>query len=146
MPDESTQSAVMEATPEKIMAVIADFDSYPHWAKEISSAEVLDTGEDGKPAQVRLTIDSGPVRDEYTLDYDWASDGLSVRWHLVKGQMQKSQHGSYVLRPVPSGTEVTYTLSVQLSVPMIRLLRRKAERVIMDTALGELKQRVEQEA
>jgi hypothetical protein len=69
-----------------------------------------------------------------------------VRWHLVKGQMQKSQHGSYVLRPVPSGTEVTYTLSVQLSVPMIRLLRRKAERVIMDTALGELKQRVEQEA
>jgi hypothetical protein len=45
---------------------------------------------------------------------------------------------------VPGGTEVTYTLSVQLSVPMIRLLRRKAEKVIMDTALGELERRVQQ--
>jgi ribosome-associated toxin RatA of RatAB toxin-antitoxin module len=144
MADESTQSVVMEATPERILSVIADFGSYPQWAQEITSAEVLESGADGMPAQVHLTVDAGPVRDEYTLAYDWAGDGLSVRWHLVKGQMQKAQNGSYVLRPIPGGTEVTYTLSVQLSVPMIRLLRRKAEKVIMSTALGELKQRVEQ--
>jgi hypothetical protein len=38
---------------------------------------------------------------------------------------------------------VTYTLSVQLAVPMIGLFRRKAEKMIMDIALKELKRRVE---
>jgi hypothetical protein len=44
---------------------------------------------------------------------------------------------------VGSGTEVTYTLSVELSIPMIGMLRRKAEKIIIDTALKELKRRVE---
>ena len=75
--------------------------------------------------------------------------------------MQKAQHGSYLLRPTAgrtgesgtagrtgeSGTadltEVTYSLSVDLTIPLIGPLRRKAERTIMDTALKELRKRVE---
>jgi len=48
-----------------------------------------------------------------------------------------------VLKSTPKGTEVTYTLAVDLTVPMIGVLRRKAERVILDTALKELRKRVE---
>jgi hypothetical protein len=66
-----------------------------------------------------------------------------VDWHLVRGQMQKSQQGSYVLRPSGASTEVTYHLAVDLSMPMLGMLKRKAEKVIMDTALKELKKRVE---
>jgi hypothetical protein len=40
-------------------------------------------------------------------------------------------------------TEVTYQLFVDVSIPMIGLLRRKAEKVVIDTALKGLKQRVE---
>jgi hypothetical protein len=36
-----------------------------------------------------------------------------------------------------------YTLSVDLGIPLLGSLRRKAERVVMDTALKELKRRVE---
>ena len=57
--------------------------------------------------------------------------------------MQKAQHGSYTLDPSSEGTEVTYSLSVDLSIPMLGMLKRKAERVVMDTALKELKKRVE---
>ena len=57
--------------------------------------------------------------------------------------MQKMQHGSYVLRPDGAATEVTYSLTVDLAIPMLGMLKRKAERVIMDTALKELKRRVE---
>ncbi len=66
-----------------------------------------------------------------------------MSWTLVKGQMQRAQDGSYALAPVPSGTTVTYALSVDLSIPMIGMLRRKAEKVIIDTALKGLKRRVE---
>jgi ribosome-associated toxin RatA of RatAB toxin-antitoxin module len=143
MADESTQSIVVDAPPAPIMEVIADFAAYPEWAKAVKKTEVLETGPDGKAKQVRFTLDAGPFKDVYTLSYDWASDGLSVNWTLVKGQMQRAQNGTYLLTPEGDATRVTYTLSVQLVVPMIGLFRRKAEKVIMDTALKELKRRVE---
>ncbi|MGH3518174.1 MAG: SRPBCC family protein [Haloechinothrix sp.] len=145
MPDESTQSIVVDAPPDRIMAVIADLEAYPEWAKAVRATEVLARDASDRAQQVRFTLDAGPVKDVYTLAYDWAPDGLSVEWHLVRGQMQRSQHGRYLLTPLDDGsrTEVTYTLSVELALPMIGLLRRKAERMIMDTALKELKRRVE---
>ncbi|WP_431919674.1 SRPBCC family protein [Amycolatopsis tucumanensis] len=143
MADQSTQSIEVDAPPEKVMAVIADFASYPEWAKQVRETEVLATDEAGRPKQVKLTLDAGPIKDVYTLEYDWAADGRSVSWHLVRGQMQKAQDGRYELEAVGNRTRVTYTLSVELVLPMIGLLRRKAEKMVMDTALKELKRRVE---
>lgn len=147
MAEQSTQSIVVNAPPEEIMAVIADFPAYPEWANAVKEAEVLSeqtVGGRTRARQVRLTLDANPVKDVYTLEYEWSPDGLMVSWHLVKGQMQKAQEGSYRLEPHGEQTTVTYTLAVQLAIPMIGLLRRKAEKVIMDIALKELKSRVEQ--
>ncbi|RBM16378.1 cyclase [Prauserella sp. PE36] len=143
MAEQSTQSIEVDAAPAEIMAVIADLPAYPEWAKAVRETEVLATDDEGRAKQVRFTLDSGPVKDVYTLEYDWAADGLSVSWHLVKGQMQKAQNGRYLLEPHGERTKVTYTLSVELVLPMIGLLRRKAEKMIMDTALKELKRRAE---
>lgn len=142
MPDQSTQSIVIDAAPAEIMAVIADFPAYPEWAGSVRSCEVLETGPDGRGLRVRFRIDAGAVKDDYVLAYDWAA-GDQVHWHLVEGQMQKSQVGSYLLRAADGSTEVTYTLAVDLNIPMLGLFKRKAEKVIMDTALRELKKRVE---
>ncbi|HEX3786780.1 MAG TPA: SRPBCC family protein [Pseudonocardiaceae bacterium] len=143
MADESTQSIVIDAAPERIVAVIADFGAYPEWTNAVKETEVIAQDEQGRATQVRFTLDAGPIKDVYTLAYQWAEDGLLVSWNLVKGQMQKSQQGSYTLAPKGKVTEVTYTLAVQLAIPLLGLLRRKAEKVIMDTALKELKRRVE---
>lgn len=144
MAEQSTQSIEVDAPPAEIMAVIADLPAYPEWAKAVRDTEILETDEEGRAKQVRFTLDSGPVKDVYVLEYDWADDGLSVSWRLVKGQMQKSQQGRYLLEPLgPDRTKVTYTLAVELMLPMIGMLRRKAEKMIMDTALKELKRRVE---
>jgi len=104
--------------------------------------QVLATGADGRAERVRFAIDAGVFKDTYELAYVWSGD-RKVEWDLVSGQMQKAQHGSYTLDPSSEGTEVTYSLSVDLSIPMLGMLKRKAERVIMDTALKELKKRVE---
>lgn len=142
----------MAARPETIMDTIADFGAYPEWAGSIKSAEVLETGPRGRASRVRFVLDAGLIKDTYELGYQWAPDGLSVTWDLVSGQLQKSQHGSYLLRPLAgrtgessagAETEVTYSLAVDLTIPLIGPLRRKAERTIMDTALKELRKRVE---
>jgi ribosome-associated toxin RatA of RatAB toxin-antitoxin module len=142
MADQSTQSIVIAAPPAKIMDVIADFPAYPEWAASVKTCEVIEEGPDGRARQVRFVIDAGVVRDEYVLVYDWRGSN-EVRWQLVQGQMQKSQHGSYLLEPLGADTRVTYKLEVDLSIPMLGMFKRKAEKVIMDTALKELKKRVE---
>lgn len=143
MAEPSTQSVVIDAGADAVLGVIADFPAYPQWAGSVTSVQVLSTGPDGRPEQVRLVVDAGVVKDEYVLAYSWAPDGLAVSWDLVSGQVQKSQRGSYVLAPEGGSTRVTYTLAVDLAIPMIGMFKRKAEKVIMDTALKELKRRVE---
>ena len=143
MPDESTQSITIDAEPGPIMAVIADFANYPAWAGSVKRAEVIETGADGRARRVVFSLDAGIVRDQYELSYVWIGDER-VEWDLTAGQMMRAQHGSYTLRPEgPGRTHVTYSLSVDLVIPMLGLLKRKAERVVMDTALKELKKRVE---
>jgi hypothetical protein len=142
MADQSTQSILIDAPPAAIMAVIGDFAAYPLWAGSVKATEVLSTGADGRPAQVKFMLDAGPIKDEYVLDYTWSGDER-VDWNLVRANMQKSQQGSYVLVPRGGSTEVTYHLAVDLVIPMLGMLKRKAEKVIMDTALKELKKRVE---
>jgi hypothetical protein len=83
------------------------------------------------------------LKDEYVLEYDWSATGVS--WHLVgTSTVQKSQVGSYAVAPRAGGTEVTYSLSVDIAMPMLGMFKRKAEKMIMDSALKELKKRVEQ--
>jgi hypothetical protein len=66
-----------------------------------------------------------------------------VRWSLVSSTLLKALDGAYRLTPNGTGTDVTYELSVDLLVPMIGLLKRKAERRLTETALKDLKKRVE---
>ena len=97
MADATTSSITIAAPPERVMAVIADFPAYPEWAEQVKSVEVLGSDGAGRAEQVRFTMDAGPIKDSYTLDYTWAADGRSVSWTLVKGQIQKAQNGSYAL-------------------------------------------------
>jgi uncharacterized membrane protein len=143
MADQASSSIVIDADKAAVMAVIADFESYPEWASMIRSVTVDERGPDGRGTAVSFNLDAGVLKDEYTLAYDWQGDER-VAWHLVKGKALKSQEGAYVLADGGSGkTEVTYYLSVDLAIPMLGMFKRKAEKVIMDTALKGLKKRVE---
>ena len=143
MADATSSSITIGADPDAVMAVIADFAAYPVWADQVKTVEVLATDAAGRPERVRFQMDAGPIKDNYTLDYSWSADGRSVSWTLVKGQIQKAQNGSYALVGGQGRTVVTYSLAVDLNIPMIGMLRRKAEKVIIDTALKGLKRRVE---
>jgi ribosome-associated toxin RatA of RatAB toxin-antitoxin module len=146
MADATTQSIDIAASARTVMAVIRELPAYPEWAQAVKSVEVLETDAKDRPKRARFRVEQAVIKDEYELAYDWAPDDLSVTWHLVSSQILKAQDGSYLLQPHGERTTVTYTLSVELSIPMIGLLKRKAEKVIMDTALKELKRRAEEQS
>ncbi len=142
MADRTTSSIFIAATGPDVLAVIADFAAYPQWASAVRSAEVISRGADGRPRVVRFSLDAGMIKDSYGLSYEWGDSG--VRWDLAEpGSVISAMTGGYALADGSGGTEVTYDLSVDLRVPLLGMLKRKAEKVIIDTALKGLKARVE---
>lgn len=142
MADRTTSSIVIGMPRKEIMAVIADFAAYPEWATGVRSAEVLSSA-DGRPATVRFTLDAGVIKDSYVLGYDWDGD-TRVHWNLAEpGSVISEMSGGYELADRGDGTEVTYELAVSIRVPMPGILKRRAEKTIVDTALKGLKSRAE---
>ena len=142
---ESTESSiVIGAAPAAVMAIIADIAAYPQWSDGIVSVEVLSVyEEDDRPADARFQVESGLIKDTYELEYEWNGDA-SVAWSLTRGELLKAMDGSYALQDNGDGTTtVNYRLSVDVKIPMIGAMKRKAEKVIIDTALKGLKKRVE---
>jgi carbon monoxide dehydrogenase subunit G len=144
MADQTTSSITIEADRAAVMAVIADFPAYPEWTGAVKQVEVLDTYPDGRAERVHFVLDAGAVKDSYALAYEW-DDDAEVRWTLAEqGKMLTAMDGAYTLGDNGDGTtEVTYRLAVDVKIPMIGMFKRKAEKVIIDTALKELKKRVE---
>ncbi|MFE5515431.1 SRPBCC family protein [Streptomyces sp. NPDC056529] len=144
MAEHTSSSITVEAAPADVMGVIADFARYPEWTGEVKEAEVLERDAAGRAAKVRLLLDAGAIKDDHTLAYTWTGAD-EVGWTLVKSQMLRSLDGSYRLTPLDGGkrTEVTYQLTVDVKIPMLGMIKRKAEKVIIDRALAGLKKRVE---
>lgn len=145
MADKTAQTIYIDADPATVMDVIADIGSYPDWVKEYRETEVLETDADGYPKTARLVLDAAVLKDTMVLAYEWPADRNSVTWTLVSSSLLKSLAGAYRLAPKGSGTDVTYELAVDLMIPMIGLLKRKAERRLTETALKDLKKRAEAE-
>jgi hypothetical protein len=147
MADKTSSSMTIDVRRPVIMAVIADFAAYPQWASGVRSAEVVLSGPDGRPAHVRFTLEAGIIKDKYLLGYTWRDDD-EVRWELVeRGSMISEMSGAYLLQDEPSGgTNVTYELAVGLAVPMIGMMKRRAEKTIIDTALKGLRSRAKKVA
>lgn len=146
MADRTESSIVIAADPADVLDVIADFEAYPEWAREMKEVVVLAADEDGWADRVHFSLDAGVIQDSYTLEYeyDFEEDATGVlSWSLVDGTLLRQMDGSYTLGGGNGATTVTYRLAVALHVPMIGLLKRRAEQTIVDTALKELKRRVE---
>jgi hypothetical protein len=145
MADRTSSSITMSAPRETVMGVIADFAAYPDWATGVRSAEVVEHGTDSRPHRVRFVLNAGPIKDSYVLAYDWDGDS-AVRWRLAEpGTMVSEMTGAYVLTDEGQGmgTKVSYELAVGTRVPMLGLVKRRAEKTIIDTALKGLKSRAE---
>jgi ribosome-associated toxin RatA of RatAB toxin-antitoxin module len=144
MAERTEASITIEATPADVMGVIADFEAYPQWTGAVKKAEVRSASSNGRAKEVWFSLDAGAIKDEYTLAYTWKG-AKEVRWSLVEAeQIVKSMDGAYLLEDNGDDTTtVTYQLAVDVKIPMLGMIKRKAEKVIIDTALKELKKRVE---
>ena len=142
MPEQTHSSIVVAADPAAIMAVIADVEAYPEWISGLESVTAHAVDEAGRPLEATFDGNLGLVKDSYTVAYDWAD--TEVSWWLTQGEALRDLHGTYTCTDVGDGqTNVEYRLEVELAIPIVSMLRRRGEKVIVDSALKGLKRRVE---
>ena len=147
MADQATERMLVLATPERCFEVASEVERYPDWAADIKDVVVDDRDDKGRPISVTFRAAAFGRSTSYTLSYDYSDAPRSLAWRQVSGDVTSVLDGSYAFSPAPNGgTEVAYTLSVELRVPIPGFIKHRAQSRIMHTALQELKDRVETSA
>jgi carbon monoxide dehydrogenase subunit G len=132
----------IEGTPQEIIEVIADFESYPEWVDGIRSAEIRERDGRGRGKTVAYEFAAMGFTASYTLAYEYGED--RVTWTTVEASgALRDLSGEYELEPLDGDTRVTYRLEVDLAVSLPGFLKRRADRTAIRTALEGLKWRVE---
>jgi ribosome-associated toxin RatA of RatAB toxin-antitoxin module len=145
MAEHAEGSVEVAATPQAVMAVVADFDAYPEWVGNLEQVEVLARDRRGRGTRVAFRLRTPVLSAAYTLAYRYAPRQGGLSWEYVEGTLEDLS-GSYTLEPTADGgTLVTYRLQVELGMPLPGLVKRQAARQIVRSALGDLKRRVESE-
>jgi len=140
--DQASETLVVTAPIDHVFATIADVEQYPQWAN-VSTVDVIERDGEGRPSDVKFSADFSGRTSTYTLRYDWSKAPEVVSWSQSSGDLTSRVDGSYELAAKGDGTEVRYSLSVDLKVPLPSFIKRRAESRIIGTALRGLQTRVE---
>lgn len=144
MTEEATERATINAPADHCFAIALDFEHYPEWASDIKSVEVLSRDDQGRGLKVGYRAAAMGQSIRYTLAYDYRDAPRTLAWVQTDGDLTRKLDGSYVFEPNASGgTDMTYHLTVELKVPIVGFIKRRAESRILGTALRELKTRAE---
>jgi ribosome-associated toxin RatA of RatAB toxin-antitoxin module len=144
MADQASQRVTVAASPDKCFAVATDFEQYPSWVTDVKEAKVLSRDEQGRGVEVEFRTSALGRSTHYTLHYDYSQAPRVMSWNMVSGDIMRAIDGAYTFDAAAGGTDITYTLSIELVVPLPGFVKRRAEVRIVNS-VKELKARIEAE-
>lgn len=143
MSNPTTSSISITATADEVRAVLFDIANYPTWSTSFKSATVIESDAQGRPTQVKLSVDAGALKDKPTLNYDWSRYPDRVDFSLEDADLLTEMSGAYIIKDNGDETEVTFEMTVALSMPVPDMMRTKAEKSTIELALKQLKEKLE---
>ena len=139
----SRSTIVIEAPMSQVSEALFDLEKYPDWSDSITKVKVTERDEGGRVTGATLTIAAGAVKDEVSLAYNWDGAPGRLEFELEDANMLTKMDGAYILKDLGDETEVTYELSVGVSMPIPQLMITKQEKTTIDQALAQLKEHCE---
>jgi uncharacterized membrane protein len=143
MSDMSRSTIVIEAPMSQVSEALFDLEKYPDWSDSITKVKVTERDEGGRVTGATLTISAGALKDEVSLSYNWDGAPGRLEFELEDANMLTKMDGAYILKDLGDETEVTYELSVGVSMPIPQLMVTKQEKTTIDQALAQLKEHCE---
>ena len=143
MSEKSSSTIVIDAPLTDVQAALFDIATYPEWLTSIKKAEVLESDDQGRAVKAKLSIDAGMMKDRVTLDYDWSAAPASLSFTMDEADLLTQMDGTYFIKALDEdSTQVTYELTVAVSLPVPAMMITKAQQQTIDAALKELAARV----
>ena len=139
----SKSTVVIQASISQVSEVLLDLEKYPEWSDSISKVKVTERDEMGRATGVTMSISAGAVKDEVSLTYNWDGAPQRVEFELEDANMLTKMDGSYTIKDLGDETEVTYELSVGVSMPIPQAMITKQEKLTIDQTLSQLKEHCE---
>jgi len=143
MSNPTTSTVSISATADDVREVLFDIANYPTWSTSFKSVTVLASDGEGRATQVKMSVDAGALKDKPTLNYDWSAYPDRLEFSLEDADLLTEMSGSYSVKDNGDETEVTFELTVALSMPVPEMMRTKAEKSTIDLALKQLKEKLE---
>ena len=142
MIDQATETEHVAANTVRCFDIAVDFERYPEWARDVKEANVLERDATGRAVKVEYRASALGRSTHYTWAYDYSQAPERISWSLVDGDIMRVIDGAYTFVPEGNGTDITYSLKIELIVPLPGFVKRRAEVRILHT-LKELKIRAE---
>ena len=143
MSEMSSSTVSIDAPASEVSAVLADLESFPSWSSAIKQVEVHERDGSGRPTSATVRIEAGVLKDRAKLNYDYSSFPNAISFTLEEADLMTEMTGSYAIKDEGDSCSVTYSLNVQVSMPVPEMMRKKAESATIDAALAQLKKKFE---
>ncbi|AGB20543.1 oligoketide cyclase/lipid transport protein [Mycobacterium sp. JS623] len=137
-----SKTVEVTAPAEKIMAIVADFESYPEWNEEIKGCWVLARYDDGRPSQLRLDVTvQGQSGTFITAVYYPAENQIYTV--LQQGEFFEKQEQRFSVVPMGATSLLTVDFEVETKLPIPGPMVKKAIGDTLDYLADNLKTRAE---
>lgn len=139
----SRSTIVIEAPMSQVSEVLLDLEKYPDWSDSITKVKVTERDDAGRVTGAVMSISAGALKDDVSLTYNWDGAPARLEFELEDANMLTKMDGAYILKDLGDETEVTYELSVGVSMPIPQAMITKQEKSTIDQSLAQLKEHCE---
>ncbi|MDI3313030.1 MAG: SRPBCC family protein [Mycobacterium sp.] len=138
-----SKTVEVAADAASIMAIVADFESYPQWNEEVKGLWVLARYDDGRPSQLRIdTVVSG-VEGTYIQAVYYPSP-TQIQTVMQQGDLFTKQEQLFSVVEIGPTSLLTVDMDVEPAMAIPSPMVKKAINNALDYLADNLKKRAEQ--
>jgi ribosome-associated toxin RatA of RatAB toxin-antitoxin module len=138
-----SKTVAVAADAAKILAIVADFESYPQWNKEIKGLWILARYDDGRPSQLRLDAAYEAIEDTL-IQAVYYPNPNQIQTVMQQGKLFKKQEQLFSVVETGPTSLLTVDMDVEPSLPVPAPMVKQMVNNVLDYLADNLKKRAEE--
>lgn len=138
-----SKTVEVDADAGTILAIVADFEAYPHWNDEVKACYILARYDDGRPSQLRIDTEIQGHAGTYIQAVYYPSP-VQIQTVMQQGELFSKQNQVFSVVDMGAGSLLTVDMDVETSIPGVpSVMVKKLVNDALEHLAGNLKARAE---
>jgi len=138
-----SKTVEVNADAAAIMAIVADFETYPQWNDSIKGLWVLARYDDGRPSQLRLDTEVQGMQGTYIQAVYYPGQN-QIQTVLQQGDLFSKQEQLFSVVEIGASSLLTVDIDVETTMPVPAPVLKQLLNNVLDHLAENLKQRAQQ--